>query len=126
MTGDDLEKVAIPGCNGVVRDNPIIKGQIDPLGFVGNAFRIFQNEESCDLLDAIVDEACGVDAGAGKARVRDEAAGERGIAHARYRRAKGCAAAAFPSGFSVRMREAISIEGRTTSMPKPRPASTSS
>lgn len=53
----DGQEIAIPGCNGVVRDNPVVKGQIDSLGFVGNAFRIFQNEESCDLLDAIVDES---------------------------------------------------------------------
>ena len=50
--------VPVPGLNAVGRDNPINKGQVDvwPTA-VGDNFRIFQNEECADLLDAIVDES---------------------------------------------------------------------
>ena len=50
--------VDVPGLNAVGRDNPIVKGKVDvwPTA-VSDSFRIFQNEEPADLLDAIVDES---------------------------------------------------------------------
>lgn len=41
----------------VVRDNPVIDGQIDVLGDVGKAYHIIQNEELSGLLNALVDES---------------------------------------------------------------------
>lgn len=41
----------------VVRDNPVIKGQIDVLGDVGTAYQIVQNEELAGVLDSLIDES---------------------------------------------------------------------
>ena len=53
----DGQTVPMEGRFAVVRDNPLVKPQIDVLGDVGNLFQILQNEEICDLLDAIIDES---------------------------------------------------------------------
>lgn len=47
----------MPGRAGVVRDNPIRKGQIDVIGDVGKDYGIIQNEEHVALLDALVHES---------------------------------------------------------------------
>ena len=46
------QTVQIPGCNAVVRDNPIVSSQIDVLGNVGNSYHVIQNEEHAALLNA--------------------------------------------------------------------------
>ena len=49
--------LAIPGRNAVVRDNPVVKGQVDVLGDVGSSYHIIQNEQHAGLLNALVDES---------------------------------------------------------------------
>jgi phage/plasmid-like protein (TIGR03299 family) len=49
--------IPVPDRFAVVRNNPIIDGQVDVLGDVGKAYRIWQNEELCSLLDTLVDES---------------------------------------------------------------------
>lgn len=51
------QRLAIPNRYAVVRDNPVVPGQVDVLGNVGEAYRIMQNEELAGLLDALVDES---------------------------------------------------------------------
>lgn len=48
--------VPIEGKYATVRTNPIT-GTTDPLGVVGRGYRVIQNEESADFLDALVDES---------------------------------------------------------------------
>lgn len=52
------KKLLVPNMYAVIRDNPVIKGQCDVLGTVGNAYQIIQNEQLAGLLNALVDE-CG-------------------------------------------------------------------
>ncbi len=49
----------VPGCNMIVRDNPIEKGQVDVLSRIGvsDSYKIIQNEEHAALLNALVDES---------------------------------------------------------------------
>lgn len=49
--------IPMPGRSSVIRDNPIIKGQIDFLGDVGGDYQIIQNEQHAGLLNALVDES---------------------------------------------------------------------
>jgi phage/plasmid-like protein (TIGR03299 family) len=50
--------LAVPDFYATVRTNPI-HGRIDVLGVVGSKYEPVQNEASCDLLDALVDESGG-------------------------------------------------------------------
>ena len=54
---DNGKKLALPGRNAVIRDNPIKKGQIDVLGDVGDSYHVIQNEDHAALLNALVDES---------------------------------------------------------------------
>jgi len=49
--------IPMPGRNAVVRNNPVVPGQIDFLGDVGDGYHIIQNEEHAGLLNALVDES---------------------------------------------------------------------
>lgn len=49
--------LAVPDMYATVRDNPVIPGQVDYLGVVGNRYEPVQNEASCDVLDALTDES---------------------------------------------------------------------
>lgn len=51
------KKLLVPNMHAVVRDNPVVKGQVDVLGTVGNAYQIIQNEQLANLLNALVDES---------------------------------------------------------------------
>lgn len=53
----DGRELILPNQHAVVRDNPIVKGQVDILGTVGNIYHIMQNEELAGLLDHLVDES---------------------------------------------------------------------
>jgi phage/plasmid-like protein (TIGR03299 family) len=46
----------VPGKFATVRTNPVT-GSVDYLGVVGTAYTPYQNEESCDLLNKVVDES---------------------------------------------------------------------
>ncbi|BDE17233.1 hypothetical protein MKCMC460_60930 (plasmid) [Mycobacterium sp. 20KCMC460] len=50
------EPLAVPDFYATVRTNPI-NGRLDVLGVVGSKYEPVQNEASCDLLDALVDES---------------------------------------------------------------------
>lgn len=50
------EPVAVHGHYATVRDNPVT-GAVDFLGIVGERYTPFQNEKSCELLDAVVGES---------------------------------------------------------------------
>lgn len=50
-------QVEVPDRFAVIRNNPIIKGQVDVLGDVGNFYHCIQNEELTGLLEALVDES---------------------------------------------------------------------
>jgi phage/plasmid-like protein (TIGR03299 family) len=50
--------LAVPDFYATVRTNPI-NGRIDVLGVVGSKYEPVQNEASCELLDALVDESGG-------------------------------------------------------------------
>ena len=50
--------LAVPDFYATVRTNPI-NGALDVLGVVGSKYEPVQNEASCDLLDALVDESGG-------------------------------------------------------------------
>lgn len=50
-TVEVLERVA------VVRDNPVVAGQVDHIGIVSPSYKIVANEEQTDLLNALADEA---------------------------------------------------------------------
>lgn len=49
--------LAMPGRYATIRDNPVVSGQRDVLGNVGEAYTIIQNEEHAALLNALVDES---------------------------------------------------------------------
>lgn len=51
------KKLIIPRQYAVVRNNPVVKGQHDILGTVGEAYTVIQNEELAGLLNALVDES---------------------------------------------------------------------
>lgn len=53
----DGKKLIIPRQYAVVRNNPVIAGQRDILGTVGEAYTIIQNEELAGLLNALIDES---------------------------------------------------------------------
>ncbi|WP_040624575.1 DUF932 domain-containing protein, partial [Mycobacterium parascrofulaceum] len=50
--------LAVPDFYATVRTNPI-HGRLDVLGVVGSKYEPVQNEASCDLLDALVDQSGG-------------------------------------------------------------------
>lgn len=50
-------RIPKPGRVDIVRDNPIVKGQIDFLGETGAGYHIVQNEAHADLLNHLVDES---------------------------------------------------------------------
>jgi phage/plasmid-like protein (TIGR03299 family) len=54
---EEQREIALPRFYGVVRDNPIVQGQIDALGVVGSAYHPIQNEEHAEFLNALVDES---------------------------------------------------------------------
>ena len=49
--------IPMPGRIAVVRNNPVVPGQIDFLCDVGDGYHIIQNEEHAGLLNALVDES---------------------------------------------------------------------
>lgn len=49
--------VPVPDKYAVLRNNPVIKGQVDVLGTVGKAYQVLQNEELTGLLNTLVDES---------------------------------------------------------------------
>lgn len=53
----DGQTILMPDRFGVVRDNPVVPGRIDPLGVVGNYHHIIQNEEHADFLNLLVDQS---------------------------------------------------------------------
>lgn len=53
----DDQRLVIPNQFSIVRNNPVVAGQLDVLGTVGNAYHIVQNEELTQLLDILVDES---------------------------------------------------------------------
>lgn len=55
--GSDGSPLVIPERHAVVRDNPFTPGQEDVLGIVGDPYKIVQNEEHADFLNALVDES---------------------------------------------------------------------
>ena len=61
ITGGEAptETIAVPIENrfAVVRDNPVVPGQVDPLGIVGSAYSIIQNEAHAEFLNTLVDES---------------------------------------------------------------------
>jgi phage/plasmid-like protein (TIGR03299 family) len=56
MTGDGVSTLDVPGKYATVRTNPVT-GKAEVLGVVGESYTPIQNEEHCDLLDALVDES---------------------------------------------------------------------
>jgi len=57
FTEVDGKKILTPDMYAVVRNNPVVKGQRDVLGVVGNKYTIIQNEDLATLLNALVDES---------------------------------------------------------------------
>lgn len=51
------QAINVPGKFAVLRDNPVVEGRADVLGVVGDAYKIIQNEQHADLLNALVDES---------------------------------------------------------------------
>lgn len=49
----DGQELLVPDKFVIVRDNPFIPGQIDPLGVVGKQYAVTQNEEHAEFLDAL-------------------------------------------------------------------------
>lgn len=49
--------IPVPEKFAVVRNNPVVAGQVDPLGVVGPAYTVVQNEELAGLLDNLIDES---------------------------------------------------------------------
>jgi phage/plasmid-like protein (TIGR03299 family) len=41
----------------VIRDNPVVAGQVDVLGDVGKAYQIIQNEDLANLINTVVDQS---------------------------------------------------------------------
>jgi phage/plasmid-like protein (TIGR03299 family) len=58
-TIDEKTGLTVPmtGCFATVRDNPVREGQVDFLGYVGNSYRIVQNEDHAEFLNTLVDES---------------------------------------------------------------------
>ena len=56
VTEDGVSTIDVPDSYATVRTNPIT-GQPEALGVVGPSYVPIQNEEHCDLLDALVDES---------------------------------------------------------------------
>jgi phage/plasmid-like protein (TIGR03299 family) len=49
--------ITVPDMFATVRDNPVVRGQVDYLGVVGSKYEPVQNEASSAVLDAITDES---------------------------------------------------------------------
>lgn len=49
--------IDVPDQFATVRDNPVVAGRVDYLGVVGSKYEPVQNETSCEVLDALVDES---------------------------------------------------------------------
>jgi phage/plasmid-like protein (TIGR03299 family) len=56
VTGDGVSTIDVPERYATVRTNPVT-GAPEALGVVGASYVPIQNEEHCDLLDALVDES---------------------------------------------------------------------
>lgn len=56
-TTESGDQVGVPGRYATVRDNPVIRGQVDTLGVVGEDYTVVQNEAHAELLDYIADES---------------------------------------------------------------------
>ena len=56
-TGADGSPLVVPEKHAVVRNNPFEPGKEDVLGVVGDTYKIVQNEEHADFLNALVDES---------------------------------------------------------------------
>jgi phage/plasmid-related protein TIGR03299 len=54
---EDGKKIVIPRQYAVVRNNPVIKKQVDVMGVVGEKYAIMQNESLAHLLNTLVDES---------------------------------------------------------------------
>jgi phage/plasmid-like protein (TIGR03299 family) len=57
QTIDRDKVIPVPERYAVVRDNPVIAGQVDVIGSVGETYSIVQNEEHAALLNTLVDES---------------------------------------------------------------------
>lgn len=57
LAQDGNAELTVPSQYAMVRDNPVIQGQTDVLGIVGDRYSILQNEELIGLLDTLVDES---------------------------------------------------------------------
>lgn len=59
FTIDEKTGLTVPmaGCFATVRDNPVRQGQVDFLGYVGNSYKIVQNEDHAEFLNTLVDES---------------------------------------------------------------------
>lgn len=53
----EKKQLIIPRQYAVVRNNPVIAGQFDVMGVVGENYTIMQNESLCHLLNLLVDES---------------------------------------------------------------------
>lgn len=53
----EKSQLIIPSQYAVVRNNPVVKGQFDVMGVVGEKYTIMQNESLCYLLNLLVDES---------------------------------------------------------------------
>lgn len=49
--------LTIPGLYAMLRDNPVVDGQVDILGAVGNGYKILQNEQFEPLLETLKEES---------------------------------------------------------------------
>ena len=56
LTNDGVTTLAVPDHFATVRTHPV-SGQPDVLGVVGSGYTVVQNEEHCELLNLLVDEA---------------------------------------------------------------------
>lgn len=54
---EDGSQIPIPERYAVVRDNPVIPGQVDVIGNVGSRYHVVQNEEHAAILNAFVEES---------------------------------------------------------------------
>lgn len=50
-------QVSVPNKYAVVRDNPVVRGQIDALGVVGGTYHPIQNEAHAEFLNTLVEES---------------------------------------------------------------------
>src|SRR5699024_1637426 len=51
------EEIPIENRFAVVRNNPVVPGQIDPLGVVGSQYAVIQNEAHAEFLNTLVEES---------------------------------------------------------------------